>query len=95
MKLKKRLQGWLEIKQSIEPTFNKELQADFDKLKGDLNFWLQQMKKRSPTKKCTECKGEIDLWPFNTSVAYYIKGDKVKHVNCPTAKEIKELTRED
>ena len=59
------------------------LTKDVEKVHTDLNFWKQQLRKQTPTKKCTKCKGEIEVWPFN-NVAYYIKGSRVTHQTCPT-----------
>ncbi len=60
----------------------KSLQGEVDKTRSDMSFWKSEMKKRSPKKKCTNCGEEIDVWPFNDTEAYYIKGDKVQHVKC-------------
>lgn len=60
----------------------KELKQDIDKARIDVSFWKSELKKRAPKKKCTRCKVEIDLWPFNTQQGYYIKGNRVTHVVC-------------
>lgn len=53
-------------------------------LEGNLKFWKQELKKQATTKKCTKCKVDINLWPFNTTIGYYIRGNRVTHQTCPT-----------
>jgi len=88
MNVRNKIRDWLGVVDAPEATKPdiKQYEKDFAKLKSDLEFWKQQFKKQAPTKKCTKCKGEIDVWPFNTE-AYYIKGARVTHQNCP--KELK------
>lgn len=62
----------------------KNLQGTVRKTERDVSFWKDQLRIRHPKKKCTSCKREIEVWPFNYTVAYYIKGSRVRHVKCPT-----------
>jgi len=76
---KKSLMETVEIlKEEVKKT-RKELSG----VQRDVQFWKAELKKRTTMKKCTKCKGSIDIWPFNDTIPYYIKGDKVSHVVCP------------
>lgn len=87
MSIKDRIKRWLEVPEetsmeeviSIKESMRKEL----EKARGDISFWRQQLRKRTPKKKCLNCNGEIEVWPFNDKVGYYLKGNKVEHVTCP------------
>lgn len=61
----------------------KDIEKQVVSLNTDLIFWKQQFKKQSPKKRCTKCKEPIDVWPFNYSESYYIKGNRVTHQTCP------------
>lgn len=81
--IKQRLQKWLEIENPDAEKFNK-VEERVRALNSNLDFWKRQFMKQQPTKKCTKCHQPIDLWPFNTSTSYYIKGNRVTHQTCPT-----------
>jgi len=81
---KNRIRKWLEVPEKVEsPEISKEIRDTMSKLQSELDFWKGWFRSRTPTKKCTKCKQEIDLWPFNATVAYYIKGNRVTHQTCP------------
>lgn len=65
----------------------KALSQTVAKTQRDIDFWKAELKKQTPTKKCTKCRGAIDVWPFNNSVGYYIKGYRVRHVECPVTEK--------
>jgi len=60
------------------------LGKELRKTEGNVAFWKSQMKKRAAPKKCTKCKGLINLWPFEDYGYELKKGGKVKHLVCPT-----------
>lgn len=59
-----------------------KLSKELEQIKGNIDFWKRQLKKQSPTKKCTVCKEQIDLWPLNDTEAYYVDKNKITHQKC-------------
>lgn len=84
-RLKQHLKKWLDIPDNnFQAEFEESLRKEIEAVQRDNNFWRSQLKKRTPTKKCLKCKGEIEVWPFNTKVGYHIKGNRVEHAVCLT-----------
>lgn len=49
----------------------KEIEKQIASVERDNKFWSGQLRKRTPTKKCIKCRGEIEVWPFNDSEGYF------------------------
>lgn len=81
--MKKLIRKWLEIKDPPKKLeYDEDLKDAVARLESELSFWKSWFKNRQPTKKCTVCRESIDLWPFNKTEGYYIKGNRVTHQKC-------------
>ena len=78
--MKEFLRKWLDNKEPVAPTLNKDLEKQIEQLKADLTFWHKTFRAWSVVP-CAYCKKQMRIYPYGGAY-YHIKDNQKVHTGC-------------
>lgn len=69
-----------EITKELRDDIQK-MSQESERIKSDLGFIRAESLKLQPKKKCTKCRGTIEVGTLGEG-GFYIKGNRVTHIEC-------------